>query len=126
MAAGHPGSVAVVRMPLDKGADTKAADKEGRNVITSAAASGDPAMVKLLLDRGLDPNSSAQIPFTPLFVAAILDRRSVVELLLARGADPRKTPGGGLVSEMAFSDVLFVDRKSTRLNSSHRTQSRMP
>src|SRR5436190_20725049 len=110
MSSGHPGSVAIVRMLLDKGADSKAADKQGRNVITSAAASGDPDIVKLLLDRGLDPNATAQIPFTPLFIAAVLNRREVCEMLLARGADPRKTPGGGLVSEMAFSDVGYLRR----------------
>ena len=29
-------------------------------------------------------------------------------------------------SEVTFDDVILVDRKSTRLNSSHSSQSRMP
>ena len=36
------------------------------------------------------------------------------------------TPDAALKSLEAANQILFGDRKSTRLNSSHRSQSRMP
>ena len=50
IAAGRPGSAPVVRLLLDKGADSKARDKKRETTLTRAPYSGDPEVLRLLID----------------------------------------------------------------------------
>jgi len=122
VAAGREGSVEVIKLLLDNGADLTVG-----NVLGAAARSGDIRVAQLLLERGADPNDRKNIggpppisakraserpktgggPFmppllgppgninaTPLMYAAFARNTEVIKLLLGKGADVNARDSG--------------------------------
>ncbi|KAJ4100681.1 hypothetical protein NW761_003667 [Fusarium oxysporum] len=80
--AAERGDKATMRLLLDQGADTGAADKDGRTPLLTAAAWGHEATVRLLLDRGAYTEAADKDGRTPLWWAALKGHEAVVQLLL--------------------------------------------
>jgi ankyrin repeat protein len=78
-----------------------------------AVINGDTVGAQQLLAAGADANARDAEGTTPLMLAAYSGNAAIVSALLAAGADVNARNEHG-------------DRKSTRLNSSHRYISRMP
>src|ERR1043166_9904729 len=99
--------------------------------IDAAFRSGDLAALRAAVD---DPASIPNGPM-PLTVGSCLEYAiyhsplSFIRALLEIGADPNPTNHGGfppLIAALSCSQSRPGDRKSTRLNSSHVSESRMP
>jgi len=57
VAASYPGTVDLLRLLLDRGADLRAKDQLGATALSLAVRSADVAVVRFLVERGLDPNA---------------------------------------------------------------------
>ena len=57
VAASYPGTVGVLRLLLDRGADIRAVDAGGASALSLAVRSADVEVVRFLVDRGLDPGT---------------------------------------------------------------------
>jgi hypothetical protein len=57
IAASYPGTVGLLRLLLDRGADIHAQDRTGAGALAFAVRSADVQVVRFLVDRGLDPNA---------------------------------------------------------------------
>ncbi|TPX16523.1 uncharacterized protein E0L32_003817 [Thyridium curvatum] len=82
------GSIDVVKLLLEHGADITRRNKLGNTPLGTAASRGDVEIVRLLLDVGAERNPQLNIGWTPLLQAARGGHHQVVEVLLQRGADP--------------------------------------
>jgi ankyrin repeat protein len=60
VAASYPGTVGVLRLLLERGADLRAQDRSGATALSLAVRSADIDVVRFLVDRGLDP---AALPY---------------------------------------------------------------
>ena len=122
---------------IEKGADPSRADASKNTPLHHAVNRNLPAVITALLKAGAKPNERDKGGWTPLHLAAAKSQLETTRALLAGGADPMTlsdlggTPlheaavGGGRELIEALLEAK-VDRKSTRLNSSHTIQSRMP
>lgn len=79
--------MAVARLLLEKGADVKAADKNGWSAFHMAASNGYEAVVRLLLEEEFDINAKDEKKDTALYLATYNGHYSVVKLLLDKGAN---------------------------------------
>ena len=61
MAASLPGTVDVLRLLLDRGADLRAQDRAGATALSLAVRSADVEVVRFLVERGLDPNALSAV-----------------------------------------------------------------
>ncbi|KAK0716323.1 hypothetical protein B0H67DRAFT_515985, partial [Lasiosphaeris hirsuta] len=91
--AAEQGHEAVVKLLLDKGADTEAKGRDDRTPLCYAAGEGHEAVVKLLLDKGADTEAKGRNGQTPLCYAAEQGHKAVVKLLLDKGADTEAKVG---------------------------------
>lgn len=57
VAAAYPGTVGVLRLLLDGGADLRAQDRQGATALSLAVRSADVGVVRFLVERGLNPNA---------------------------------------------------------------------
>jgi ankyrin repeat protein len=57
VAASYPGTVDLLRLLLDRGADLRAQDRGGATALSLAVRSADSNVVRFLVDRGQDPNA---------------------------------------------------------------------
>ncbi len=57
VAAAYPGTVGVLRLLLDRGADLRAQDGGGSTALSLAVRSADVEVVRFLVEKGLDPNA---------------------------------------------------------------------
>jgi ankyrin repeat protein len=84
-----PENVALVKVLLDRGADTNARDINGETALLLAIRERCTDTVKLFLDKGADANVVAEgaSPGTPLTMAVGVGKPWLVKLLLAKGAN---------------------------------------
>jgi ankyrin repeat protein len=82
IAAGYPGSVDVLALLLERGADLRAKDTAGFSALALAMLSADLEVVRFLVARGLDPND---VPVLALRSALARARPDMIEYLMARG-----------------------------------------
>lgn len=87
IAASSGGHEAVVRLLLDKGADTNNQGGRYGTALQAASYSGREAVVRLLLDRGADINLLGGLYGTALQAASSRGSEAVFRLLLEGGAD---------------------------------------
>src|SRR6266481_3396931 len=83
---------------------------EGTAALVWAITRNDPAMVDMLLKAGANAKAANEFGATPVYAAAAQSDPALTVKLLAAGADAN-TP--------LMSGETPLDRKSTRLNSSH-------
>ena len=84
--AASEGHTDVVRVLLDRGADSRVSALGGMTPLFLAAAGGHAAVAEALVKRGADAN--ARSPWNPVRVAAGEGHLEVVRTLLSLGADP--------------------------------------
>ncbi|MBL8823006.1 MAG: ankyrin repeat domain-containing protein [Planctomycetia bacterium] len=72
---------------LEKGADSRATDTDGKSVLTYAAQLGHVELVRHLLAKGADPNAVSKSGEAPLRAACLRDNLEIVQLLLQYGAN---------------------------------------
>ena len=114
--------------------DQISAQQELIELFFAAAKTGNDEVINEFLTHGFPVDVRNTSGFTPLMMATYYGQQSIVTILLAHGADrcTRDNKGNTALMgamfkmEWAIAKQLRQDRKSTRLNSSHRIASRMP
>jgi ankyrin repeat protein len=86
IAASYPGSVAVLQLLLDHGADIHAKDRRGMHALGRATLSADVDVVRFLVEHGCDPNE----PGYGTNVRYARHYLPTLEYLLAKGASVDK------------------------------------
>ena len=115
--AGRFGDQEIVRLLIDRGADTSFANEDGQTPLHEAAWNGHEAVTRLLMDRGADASVADKYWRTPLHGAAQNRHESVVRLLIDRGADASVADTSGLTPLHVAADGgheavvrLLIDR----------------
>jgi ankyrin repeat protein len=85
VAASYPGTVGILRLLLDRGADIHAADAGGASALALAVRSADVDVVRFLVDRGLDP---AGLTSVARRVALARYDLPTTEYLISKGLSP--------------------------------------
>lgn len=80
IAAGYPGSVDVLTLLLERGADLRAKDTAGFSALAAAMVSADLEVVRFLIARGLDPND---VPVGATRSAFARSRPGMIEYLMS-------------------------------------------
>ena len=93
LAAGYTCGDEVFLLLLQKGADFRFADWQGRRAIHLAAACDNLPAIDVLLEEGEDVNQRDAQGATPLFYAAEQQRYDAIRRLLAAGADVNAANG---------------------------------
>jgi ankyrin repeat protein len=85
VAASFPGTISVLQLLLDRGADLRAQDRGGSTALALAVRSADVDVVRFLVDRGLDPDG-----LSPVARRAGLARNDAptAEFLMSKGPNP--------------------------------------
>jgi ankyrin repeat protein len=86
IAASYPGSVAVLQLLLDHGANIRAKDRRGIHVLGRATLSADVEVVRFLVEHGCDPNESGygtNVRYARHYLPTL-------EYLLSKGANVEK------------------------------------
>ena len=86
IAASYPGSVAVLQLLLDHGANIHAKDRRGMHALGRAALSADVDVVRFLVEHGCDPNETGY----GTNVRYARQYRPTLEYLLSKGANVEK------------------------------------
>ena len=106
--AGAEGDLAILRLAIAAGADTRLTNRYGGTALIPAAERGHVEVVRELLTRtDVDVNHVNRLGWTALLEAIVLSgggprHQQVVALLLAHGADPNLADGQG-VSPLAHA-----------------------
>jgi ankyrin repeat protein len=82
IAAGYPGSIDVLTLLLERGADLRAKDTAGFSALAAAMVSADLDVVRFLVARGLDPTD---VPVVAVRAAFGRVRPGMIEYLMSRG-----------------------------------------
>jgi ankyrin repeat protein len=93
VAAAFPGTVNLLKLLLDRGADLRAQDRGGATALSLAVRSADVEVVRFLVEKGLDPKA-----LTPVAVRVGYARwdRPTTDYLISNGLNP--TPDGLLTT----------------------------
>jgi ankyrin repeat protein len=86
IAASYPGSVAVLQLLLDHGADIHAKDRRGMHALGRATLSADVPVVRFLVEHGCDPNEpgyGSNVRYARQYLPTL-------EYLLSKGANVEK------------------------------------
>jgi len=103
IAASYPGSVEVLRLLVDHGADVHAKDRNGVHALGRAALSADVSVVRFLVEHGSDPNEPGYGP------AVRYSRQYLptLEYLLSKGA---KVDKDALATAAHWQDPALIER----------------
>ena len=104
IAASYPGTVDVLRLLLDRGADLRAQDRGGATALSLAVRSADVEVSRFLAERGLDPNALSPAARRVGFARYDLP---TTEFLLSRTSNP--TPEI-LIAAATWHPVALVRR----------------
>jgi ankyrin repeat protein len=104
VAASYPGTVDLLRLLLDNGADLRAQDRGGATALSLAVRSADSDVVRFLVDRGLDPNALSPPAQGPAFARHDLP---TVDYLMTAIAKPLPQL---LITAAVWQPVTFVRR----------------
>jgi hypothetical protein len=106
IAASCDGCSVTIKLLLDKGADPKAADKQGNTALNEAALADVTDTVKLLIARGAGADTADGQGYTPLAWEASNCNLDAVKLLLSKGANvnAENTSGG----EVKFGKIQLM------------------
>merc|ERR1711916_223386 len=85
---GRDGSVEMVELLLEHGADVNLANHRGVTPLFLACLEGSEDIAGILIEGGSDVNATTSRGFTPLFCAAEYELSRVAQQLLAAGAEP--------------------------------------
>ncbi len=86
--AAEVGSIKILKLLMEHGADVDQADCHGVTALAAAAQNGYSRIVEYLVDNGANVNHIIWQDITPICLAAFCGNSDVVELLLQRGANP--------------------------------------
>jgi ankyrin repeat protein len=117
IAASYPGSVEIMRMLLDKGADLRAQDRNEDNALTMSASTGDVGNLKLLVERGLDVNFRGSGGALPLSRALTRTYPDGSAYLISRGAKFRPQDIRGMAHAQPVATIEWAIRKGVEINS---------
>jgi ankyrin repeat protein len=116
LAARQRGSLSLLKLLLDRGADMNGTNIFGATPLMAAVASGDLASVNLLLDRGANINARPNMDQdgfimgggrTPLMWAAYQGDAAMIKLLLKRGAKVNESVVvGSALTQAAWSGQI--------------------
>ncbi|MCY4127958.1 MAG: ankyrin repeat domain-containing protein [Gammaproteobacteria bacterium] len=94
--AARCGHVELMKLLIDQGADTQAANRHGHVPLSIAVEESQVEAVECLLDRGADPNARGGHYRGTVLHRAVLHRSlSIVVALLNAGADPNRQDANG-------------------------------
>jgi ankyrin repeat protein len=107
------GSVDIVRMLIEKGADVNAVGCEGSSLLMHAACFNQTDVMEYLIDNGADVNTKTSTGITPLIRACERGRHSAICFLLEKGADVTATArtGGTCLHALALSGNIHAAKK---------------
>jgi ankyrin repeat protein len=115
IAAMTDGTADTIKLLLSKGADPKAVDSQGLNMLMSAASSGNTPAVKLALEKQVPVNAKTMEGNTALMAAAADGNLEAVKLLIKAGADVNAVSGdpsfklkNGVVNLGRFTPLLLA------------------
>jgi ankyrin repeat protein len=103
VAASYPGTVTLLRLLLERGADLRAQDRAGATALSLAVRSADVAVVRFLAERGLDPNA---LTAAARRVGLARNDRGMTEYLISKGPGAAET----LVTTATWHPVDLVAR----------------
>ena len=103
IAASYPGSVEVLRVLLDHGADIHAKDRNGVHALGRATLSADVGVVRFLVEHGCDPNEpgyGSNVRYARQYLPTL-------EYLLSKGAKMEKD---ALAAAAHWQDPKLIER----------------
>ncbi len=83
----HEGTVEIVKMLIERGADINGKNAGGVTPLMLATMRGDKELVSLLIDKGADVNAKSSSNWTALFIAASHGYTEIAKMLLDKGID---------------------------------------
>jgi ankyrin repeat protein len=106
VAASYPGTVNLLRLLVERGADLRAQDRSGATALSLAVRSSDIDVVRFLVERGLDPGA-----LTPAARRVGLARndRATTDFLMSKGAGSN-ADADALVTTATWHPVDLVAR----------------
>lgn len=99
------GSLEIVRLLIEHGADPNLAQKNGEYALLDAANRGYVEIAEYLLDHGADPNLDTGIGTALAFA----DNAAIMRILLEHGADPNIPDGDGDLPIIGSIDTRRMD-----------------
>jgi ankyrin repeat protein len=103
------GNTEVVKMLLEKGADARAADRDGLTPLYEASQKGHLEIAKMLLENGADARAANKYGRTPLHEASEKGHLEISKMLLENGADARAADRNGRTPLLEASQKGHLD-----------------
>jgi ankyrin repeat protein len=98
LAAMHDSSAAIVRLLIARGADVKARDMFGNNLVSAATGGNDLATIRIAVEAAGDVNSGGGEISTPLISSIYHGNAAAVRLLLSKGARVNVSAGASSIT----------------------------
>jgi len=104
IAAGYPGTVDLLTLLLEHGAELRTKDTAGFSALAAAMVSADLEVVRFLVSRGLDPND---VPVLAVRAAFARARPAMIEYLMSQGL---KVPADILIGAANWQSPDLIAR----------------